>query len=254
MFLYLTYITSQDDHALEVKRGQFLPHRHGGLGADNSTPKFPASVSPTKHFGANIHSGLHSGVHNVVTGGSHSGHQPSSVVNEDLSVALRGMAVEDDRSVQQNHQHMASPQSMLRPRGPPLPHPRPYAGYPEYNPYYTVPTGREPYIDFSYRYDAYRGPTDGTMYPSPGVGGASPGGLYPPVLPQGLHLNVPDIHRTQQAVFFDYGAAAQPRSQFYYPTHQPVIFSSLAHSPMVASQLPATPADKKREMQVRHII
>lgn len=188
-----------------------------------------------------------------MTGASYSGHKSSSAVNEDLSVALRGMAVEDDHNIQQNHQHMASSQSMLHPRGPPMPQPRPYGGYPDYNPYYAVPTGREHYIDFSYGYDAYRGPTDATMYPSPGISGASPGSLYPSAVPQGLHLNaVPDIHRAQQGVFFDYGAAAHPSSQFYYPTHQPVMFSPPTHSPMPVSQLPATLADKKREMQVRH--
>jgi hypothetical protein len=167
-------------------------------------------------------------------------------MNEDLSVALRGMAVEDDHNVQQNRQHITS--SMPHPRGPPMPQTRPYGGYPDYNSYYAVPTVREPYVDFAYGYDVYRGPTDANMYPSTG---ASPGSLYPPVAPQGLHLNaVPDIHRTQQGVFFDYGAAAHRGSQFYYPIHQQVMYHPPTHSPMMASQLPATLADKKREMQV----
>jgi hypothetical protein len=163
-------------------------------------------------------------------------------VNEELSVALRGMAVEDDHNVQQTRQYIATSQSV--PHGvPPMP-PRPYGAYPQadYNSYYAVPSVRDPYTDFSYGY----GPTDANIYPSP----ASPGSLYPPVAPQGMHLNaIPDMHRTQQGVFFDYGTPASP---FYYPTHQPVMYQQPTHSPMMAPQVPATLADKKREMQVRH--
>ena len=243
-FLYLTSITSQDDHAVGPKRGPFSPYRLGGLEPENSNLQFPASVSPTRPFSANVHPGVQSSVHNVVTGGSYSSQKPSSAVNEDLSVALRGMAVEDD---QQNHQ------SML-PQGPPLPRPHPYARFLDHNPHYTVPHGRESYIDFSYGYDAYRRPADVTMFPSPGISGVSPGSLCTPALPQGLHLNsVPGMRRTQQGIFFDYGVPTQPCSQFYYP-HQPVMYSLPAHSPMTTSQLPATFADKEHEMQVRHRI
>lgn len=189
-----------------------------------------------------------------MTAASYSSHK-SSVMTEDLTVAFRGMAVEDDHNVRQNRQHVASSQSVPHHRGHSMHQPRPYGGYSDYNPYYAVRTVREPYIDFSYGYDAYRGPTDATMYPSLGISGASPSGLYPPVVSQGFHPNaVPDIHRPQQGVFFDYGAAPHPASQFYYPTHQPVMYPPPTHSPMTASQLPVTLADKKREMQVCHRI
>jgi hypothetical protein len=180
---------------------------------------------------------------------SPSGHT-SSAVNEDLSVTLRGMAVEDDFTVQHNRQHTTS--SVPHPGGPSVSQPRPYSGFADYNPYYTVPAVRESYVDFSYGYGAYRGPTDANIYPSPAIGAAPLGSSYPPVAPQGLHSNVPDIHRTQQGVFFDYGATAHRGSQFYYPMHQPVMYPQPTHSLMIASQLPATLVDKKREMQVRH--
>jgi hypothetical protein len=218
-----------------AKNGQFSPRRYdGGLGTGAGAPGFPSSTP------VNVHSGPQGSAHNVVTGANYGGHQSSSVVNEELSVVLRGMAVEDDHDVQQTRQYQSVSHG-----APPMP-PRPYGAYPQadYNPYYAVPP-RDPYTDFSYGY----GPTDATIYPSP----ASPGSLYPPVGPQGMHLNtIPDIHRTQQGVFFDYGAAAHPVSQFYYPTHQPVMYPPPTHSPMTAPQVPATLADKKREMQVCH--
>jgi hypothetical protein len=241
-FRFFQFIISQDNRIVGANNG---PHRYEpGLGAEANVPKFPASASPIRPFGVTVHSHPQSNPHNDP---SYNAHPSTSVLNEDHSVAVRGMAVEDDYGFQQSHQHMSSAQTMPHPRGPPIPQP-PFGGY---NPYYTVPTIREPYLDFSYGYDAYRGPADATMYPSQGIGGISSNGLYPPVAQQGLHLNaVPDIHHTRQGIFYDYGVAARPGSQFYYPTQQPIMYPPTTHSPMVGSQLPATLGDKKRELQV----
>lgn len=186
--------------------------------------------------------------------------QTSSAVNDELSLALRGMAVEDDYNVQ-NRQHGASSQSTSaqtsHPRAHPMPQPRPYSGYPQadYPGYYSVPAGRESYVEYPYGYDAYRGPSDPSLYASSGVSSASPAAMYPGVSPQTLHPNaVADMQRQQAGMFYDYAAASRPPgSQFYYPTHQAVMFPAPAHSPMITPQLaasnPATLADKKREMQ-----
>jgi hypothetical protein len=170
-------------------------------------------------------------------------HPANTTPNEvsQLALALRGMAVEDENNVHQNPQasgvHL-TPQH----RGPPVPQPRPYGVYtqPDYNSYYLHP-GREPYVDYPYGY----GPSDPSLYSSPIMTAAPLAGIYQGVGAQLPHPNtVTDMHRQ----FYDYGGARQA-SQFYYPAHQPVLYSH-SHSPMITPQV--TPlVDKKRETQVR---
>jgi hypothetical protein len=168
-------------------------------------------------------------------------------VNDELSVALRGVAVEEDYQSQQNSQHLISAPSGFPSRGPPqISQSRPYGVYPltDFNPYFSVPSVGP---DYSYAYDAYRGPSDPSMYTSPGIGNGSPGNIYSTMAPQGLHPQIMSDLRAQPSHFIDYGANVGP---VYFSPHQSVMYPQPNHSPMIAPQIPATLADKKREMQV----
>jgi hypothetical protein len=173
------------------------------------------------------------------------------------------MAVEDDYSTAQNSQHRQSmsisaisghqapqyraPQSQ-QPRGPYNTY-----GQTDYSAYYSNAPTREPYLDYQYAYDAYHGFSDPSLYPSSAaMGGASSSNIYPGVSPQTIHPN-----STQQpGLFYDYGGVGRsPGSQFYYPTHQAMMYPPPAHSPMLPSQLsnPSTLSEKKRDFQVRRV-
>ncbi|TFK76422.1 hypothetical protein BDN72DRAFT_235259 [Pluteus cervinus] len=242
-----------DDRSTVPKNGQFSPQRYdSSLGKDAT--RYPASASPTRPFGSVPFATQQNGIQGAA---NYESLQNSTAVNEDLSLALRGMAVEDDYSAQQSRPPAATA-SHLPPRGPPMPVPRgPYSGYPqaEYAAYYSMPVGRDSYADYSYGYDAYRGPSDPSMYASPVVSNASPSGLFPNVSPQGIHPNpaMPDV-RQQAGMFFEYTAGRPPGSPYFYAPHQAALYQQASHSPMMTPQLqhstPATLGDKKREMQV----
>jgi hypothetical protein len=175
----------------------------------------------------------------------------SKAVENDLTLALRGMAVEDSyNGAQQNAQQSISGIPALQHQV----H-QPRTGYhaygqADYSAYYNNPPARESYVDYPYGYDAYRTSSDPTLYPSSVTLAASPSSVYPGVSSLTLHPNA-----QQPGVFYDYhGAAHPPSSQFYYPAHQAVMYPP-AHSPLPTSQLsnPATLAEKKRELQVRSI-
>jgi hypothetical protein len=81
--------------------------------------------------------------------------------------------------------------------------------------------------------------------------------LYPGLSPQTLHPNtMADFNRQQSGLFFDYTGQARPTgSQYYYPTHQAMLYPTMhSHSTMPTPQLsaatPATLSDKKRDLQV----
>lgn len=248
-----------DDRSAGSKNGQFSPQRYDNtLGKD--TNRYPSSTSPSRPFGSGPFPGQN-GIQGV-TPNYDNLQTPSNLVNEDLSLALRGMAVEDDYSAQgkvppQNGVPPSHPSS----RAPPIPVPRgPYSGYPqgEYSGYYSMLGGRDSYADYSYGYEPYRSSSDPSMYSSP-VNNASPSGLFPGVSSQTLHhgSSITEMHR-QQGVYFnfagDFSAGARPPgSPYYYAGHQAALYSQPSHSPMLTPQLPhnapATLGDKKREMQ-----
>ncbi|TFY82620.1 hypothetical protein EWM64_g1389 [Hericium alpestre] len=176
--------------------------------------------------------------------------QASSIVDNELAMGLRGMAVEDDSfgASQQGspYRQQASGNSgsaaVPQIRGPPMPQPRgPYNGYAQtdYGTYYAgPPSRRDNYVDYTYPYDAYRGTPDPSLYPSSSVStGTSPASVYP----------------SQPGVFYDYAGPARPGSQFYYPATPMIYPHPPSHSPMLTPQLsssiPATLTDKKRELQ-----
>ncbi|KAK7054863.1 hypothetical protein VNI00_003326 [Paramarasmius palmivorus] len=170
---------------------------------------------------------------------------PAPSVVDDLSLAIRGMAVEDDFTVNREHGHLTH-----QPHPPPPP--QPTQGLPGRVPPPVLtliifpPTSRDPYSEYPYGYGA---PTDPSLYPASAVGGSAPA-LYPGpgVGPQ--TMPVPEMHRAQQNVFYDYGVARPPQSQFYYPPHQPLIYPPAAPSmiPTMVNPTLAALADKKREL------
>ena len=174
--------------------------------------------------------------------------QASSIVDHDLALTFRGMAVGDDFSSGQQYrqqglvsqttvaagQPQASPPAHMR--GPhPLQQPRgPYPGYPqaEYAQYYAGPSR----VEYPYPYEGYR-PGDNMYASSPALSSATPTpNVYPGMAPH--PHQVPDIHNQQ---YYDYAGTVRPPSQFFYPS-QPMMYPA-PHSP-VAGQM------KKRPMSV----
>lgn len=185
----------------------------------------------------------------------------TSMVEKELSLGLRGMAVEDDHINNQYRQpsvpsqpngvshHSVSPQA----RPTPMVQGRTsYGGYPQadYSSYYTNGAPRDPYMDYGY---AYSTPADPSLYP-PAAGGMNSNSLanvYPGVSPQTLHPNV--SAGQQSGIYYDYSASTRSPSQYYYPTHQPMIYPTIPSiSPMPTPQLSAAvPTGIRDKKQVR---
>ncbi|KAL0946873.1 hypothetical protein HGRIS_013039 [Hohenbuehelia grisea] len=231
------------------------PHRYdNGVGKDTVTPRYNSSASPTRPFGP----GSFPAQPNTMAVGSahHEAMQmpPTSLVDADLALAFRGMAVEVDDIPSASPQQAAASygqqaQSSVAPhRGVSMPQPAYGAMMPQpadYSGYYANASSmpREGYVDYSYTYEPYRTQADPHFYPSPNpnVSPAQPG-VYAGVPAPAMHPSVhPDIHRQQGPLYFDYTV---PRT--YYP---PVMYPS---SPMAsqAGSSPMNPAtDKKHGMQ-----
>ncbi|GLB34937.1 putative pumilio-family RNA binding repeat [Lyophyllum shimeji] len=245
------------DRSGRPQNSQYSPHRYdGGLGRDHGPPRLSSASSPTRAFAAPAYSDpQHVGPNDVV--GQFEALQIPTGVNETLAESFRGMVVADEYP--QNRQAIGVPRTSPHLLGPPPPppQPRPFSGYPppEYNQYYANPP-REPYLD--YHQYAY-GHSDPGVYGSPALNNASPAaGLYPCMsTPQIPHANtgpVPDMHRPQSGMFFDYGTGRlQP--QFYFAAPQAVGYPQPPplpppnHSPMLTPQVASTGTDKKLELQ-----
>ena len=178
------------------------------------------------------------------------------MVENELSLGLRGMAVEDDHvnnpyrqppvPLQPNgvSHHSVSPQVrpslMVQGR-------TPYGGYPQADySYYNNGAPRDPYMDYGYGYSTT---ADHSLYPGGGMNNNSSANVYPGVSPQTLHPNA--SAGQQSGIYYDYSASARSPSQYYYPTHQPMIYPTLPSiSPMPTPQLsaavPAGIQDKKQ--------
>lgn len=184
-------------------------------------------------------------------GGYESLQSGSSLVDNELAVAMRGMAVEDEYNVSpQNGPYRqgaqpsggAPPSGLPGMRGPQQPLRGPYGGYAqtEYAAYYTGP---------SYAYDAYR--TDPSLYASsPALTPASAApNVYPGLGPQTLlHPSMADLQLQQ---FYDYAGSPRPLgSQYFYPTQAIVYHAPPSHSPMLTPHPLAGMPDKRQE-QVR---
>ncbi|KAF7304924.1 Kinesin heavy chain [Mycena kentingensis (nom. inval.)] len=155
-------------------------------------------------------------------------------VEPDLSIAMRGMVVEDDLSTRQP----LVPPQITTARSSPLQQPQRnlYGAYPEYG-FYSP--GREPFAE---PYPYYGSP-DPTAYQASGLP-MSP--IMSPMSPYStLPLSPLPALDPRTPVYFDYNAAARP--QFFFPASQPMVFAP--QSPMLASPLPVTMSEKRIEMQ-----
>ncbi|KAI9571536.1 hypothetical protein HD554DRAFT_2016911 [Boletus coccyginus] len=224
--------TRIDDRS-SAKPGQFSPQMFdNGLGKDAPvSSRYPSPSNPT--YGSSSFSG-HNGTFDV------------SMVENELSLGLRGMVVEDDHINNQYRQpsialqqpngipHHTSPQA----RPSPMVQGRtPYIGYPraDYSSYYTNGAPRDPYMDYGYGYTT---PADHSLYPAAGgMNSNSSANVYPGVSPQTLH---PNASGQQSGIYYDYSASARSPSQYFYPTHQPMIYPTIPSiSPMPTPQLTA---------------
>ena len=176
------------------------------------------------------------------------------MVENELSLGLRGMAVEDDHVNNQYRQpsvpsqpngvsHLSvSPQ--VRP-SPMVQGRTPYGGYPQVDySYYTNGAPRDPYMDYGYGYST---PADHSLYPAAGgMNTNSSANVYPGVSPQTLHPNA--SAGQQSGIYYDYSASAPSPSQYYYPTHQPIIYPSISAmpTPQLSAAVPAGMQDKKQ--------
>ncbi|KAI0831402.1 hypothetical protein BC628DRAFT_760795 [Trametes gibbosa] len=165
-------------------------------------------------------------------GGYESLQSTSSIVDNELTVALRGMAVEEEYgSSPQNAPYRqgsggAPPSGLPGVRGPQQPLRGPYGGYAqtEYAAYYTGP---------SYAYDAYRTAADASMYAT-----------SPALTPATAAPNQ----------FYDYAGSPRPiGSQYFYPTQAIVYHAPPSHSPMLATH-PLAGMPDKRQDQVRVLL
>ncbi|KAJ6596913.1 hypothetical protein DFH09DRAFT_904550 [Mycena vulgaris] len=215
---------------------------HINLSKGSTAPRY----SSTKPLGAGTYSGQQPSFPLPALG--YDSLHSSGGGESELTLAMRGMAVEDDLNAVQGRQQAQSSMpvpaqinSQMRGAS---------SLQQQRNVYNTYPTAEygfyAPGVD--YPYVGY-GTPDPSLYASSGVP-MSPG-LYPSV-PQSLHPNTVDI-RQQPTVYFDYNTPTRPPSQFFFPPPQAMMYPP-PHSPMLSSQLPAsspvTLAEKKYEMQV----
>ncbi|CCM02367.1 uncharacterized protein FIBRA_04462 [Fibroporia radiculosa] len=245
-----------------TKQGQFSPQRFSaGLGRDspNTSRYTPSSTTKPALYGTTSpYTGQKSLLQNDAEGTQYASLQPSSFVEDDLSMALRGMVVADDYSLGQQPQvyrtdvagnlhpttaSQATQSTLPQIRAPPQPQqPRPpYSGYPQtdYTAFYNNSSGR---VDYAYPYDAFRASSDPSLYaPSPALSATATPSVYPGMPSQPLHPHaVADIHGPQSGVYYDYSGSPRPMgSQYYYPTQPLVYHPPPSHSPM----------DKKRDLQ-----
>ncbi|KAF8844947.1 hypothetical protein BDN67DRAFT_893991 [Paxillus ammoniavirescens] len=239
------------DDRSSAKAGQFSPQRFdNGLGKDTGvSSRYPTSPSNQVTYGSSPFAGQN-GAFDV-----------SAMVENELSLGLRGMAVEEDHVNNHYRQQAASSQptaishhssGVPQVRPPPMVQGRtPYAGYPQadYSSYYTNAAPRDPYMDYGYGYSA---PADPSLYSSSaGMNNTSPASIYPGVSPQTLHPNA--SAGQQSGMYYDYSASARSPSQYYYPAHQPMMYPTMPSlSPMPTPQLSAAaPAGVPDKKQVR---
>lgn len=154
----------------------------------------------------------------------------SAVTEEDLSSAMRGMAVEDEYSFSQqgatnrasvNNTHLTNPsghQQALQ-AIPTAQQTRPaFATFPQ--PDYSA------YYPNAYPYDAYRQTPDPNLYAvSPALSAATPASsVYHGA---SLHAHA-DVHGQQTALLYDFPGIARAHSQFYYTS--PAMMYHPAHA------------------------
>jgi hypothetical protein len=201
------------------------------------------STSPTGHTFGSPYSAQQSGLLTSPSAvGAYDSVQVSTVIEGDLSVAMRGMAVEHEHGLTQHPPATAPPHvstfsdaSRAGNRGSSLAQPQrsAFPAFPQadYSAYYSGPS--------PYSFDVYG--THDPIYGSPALSTASPA-LYPGIPAQTIQPHPPpDMRSPQSATFYDYGASGRPPSQYYYPL-QPMMY--------LTSSSPASSHHKRRSLQV----
>ncbi|KZT09430.1 uncharacterized protein LAESUDRAFT_633478, partial [Laetiporus sulphureus 93-53] len=234
--------------ATASKQGQFSPQPYPtSAGRDPTHPARYLPTSPAKPGNYGYSTSPYAGQQPLMHGGSpavtYDSLQPSSNSEDELSVALRGMAVADDYSLSQQSQAfreqtgVTSPSSasvqatqpsanQLRSHPQVQQHRMAYGGYPQTD-YQTYYNGTSAGLDCSDAYDAYHAASDPSLYaPSPALSAATPApNMYHAMGPPSLmpHTAI-DLHNPQSGVFYDYtGSSRTMGSQYYYPP-QPVMY------------------------------
>ncbi|KAF8921274.1 hypothetical protein CPB85DRAFT_1157873, partial [Mucidula mucida] len=234
-FIFLALLNRcQDDRSPGSKKGHLSPQRYeNGVGKDPASSRYPSGTSPTRAFVANPYNSQQSVP--PPTGNAFDPTQKQSSGVEDLSLALRGMAVEDDFTVHANRQQAPSGQvinsnnqTMRTPPSMPQPQRGPYPSYPttDYGGYYGNPAGRDTYLEYPYGFEAYT--SDPALFPSPALANAVPASGYPAV---GLP-SYGSVNDMRQGMFYDYATPRPPTSQYFYPGHPQPLMYPPPHSPM----------------------
>lgn len=164
---------------------------------------------------------------------------------DELAMAFRGMAVEDD--VHSRQQGSSSQPLSTSPgnRGPNHQARPPYGSFPQADyAYYGNPSmPREAYVEYPLGFDAYRTQVDpSAMFLSPAMSSATASTVYPGAVPQ---HPMPD-HRQAANVFYDYSGAPRPTSQYYYAPGT-VVYSPTSPMNHQAVLNPVMGTSKKRD-------
>jgi hypothetical protein len=146
---------------------------------------------------------------------------------DELSSAMRGMAVEDDHDLQRQ-----AALNLTRNHLPPS-NASSYTSFPQpdYNtPYQTPQLGiRESFSDSPFSYDPYRPNTDPPAYSSPSIINGTPVPVYPTISPL-------DPHR-RSGYPYDYSVNPRPPApQFFYPS-QSLLYAPPGPSPHATPQI-----------------
>ncbi|KAL4253133.1 hypothetical protein ABKN59_004100 [Abortiporus biennis] len=233
------------------KSAQYSPQRYdNGTAKEPATPSRYTPTSPTRNVGYGPGSSPFS-VQQPLLSANANGTYDATQVEAELTVALRGMAVEDDYAAQTGAYraqmaNQAAAQSATQNRGgvPSMQQTRGgFNGFPQpdYSAYYTGPT--------PYPYDAYRATPDPSLYGgSPALSTAAAAGVFPGLGPQALHPTMTDMHGQQ---FYDYNSTGRPASQYYYPT-QPMMYPG--HPPLHSGMPPASLSNKKQQGMQQNIV
>lgn len=246
------HVASLEDPAIGYAHiSPYSPQRFDVVGTKADATASRLSTSPTRHSFGTASPFTQQPVLPNTSAGSYDSSQVSGVVEGELSVAMRGMAVEHEHGLSQHPPGPVPQGSSLtdtyasRPAARGLPHvqpqraPFPTFPQPDYSAYYSAPSR----VDYPYSFQDAYGPSE-TMYGSPALSAASPS-LYSGMPAAVQSHSAPNMRNNQSTAFYDYASTGQPLSQFYYP--QPILYP-----PPQPGSAPADGAGhhKRRSMQV----
>lgn len=240
-----------EDPAVGFPSISSFPQRFDTVGGKADSAASRISTSPNRHsFGTASPFSIPPVLPNT-SAGSYDSSQVSGVIEGELSVAMRGMAVEHEHGI---FQHPSAPTPQVssladlhtsRPAARTVPLTQPqrssFPGFPQpdYSAYYN---------GASYSFDVYQ--TTENMYGSPALNGASPtlyaGMPTPAIQPH----SAPDM-RGSPSAYYDYTSSGRPPS--YYYAAQPMMYHA-APPPNHGVAGGGGGHQKRRSMQVRSVV